>query len=187
MKYFFIITTIIFGVSCTQDKVIAWVGNTAITFDHLNYIIQIEQAYENENPDTLSMIFMLIRNELQEKEAAMSNIVVTPEMLHNEAQRFKRETKAPEILKRVISIFRGDTVKYFTHYVRPVLIGQLLEQKYMCDTLANRNTSSDRDYTAWLECQAQDIPVMIKDPVLKQRLLGRVKESPFWRSLLADQ
>lgn len=169
---------------CSYDSDIAQVGRHHITSDHLDYIMQIEQAYENDNPDTVSMLFVLLWQKLQEEVATMNDIIVTPEMLWDEAGRFERETKAPIILGRIKNIYKNHEKDYFMHFVRPVLVARLLEEKFFSDRLFHENEHMKRDYTEWFRSQAVKVPVSINDPELKQKLIKRIENNDFWRQLL---
>ena len=107
MRYWHFFVIICTVIMCSYDSDIAQVGRHHVTSDHLDNIMQIEQAYENDNPDTVSMLFVLLRQKLQEEVAAMNDIIVTPEMLRDEADRFERETKAPIILGRIKNIYKN--------------------------------------------------------------------------------
>jgi hypothetical protein len=146
--------------------------------------MQIEQAYENDNPDTVSMLFVLLWQKLQEEVATMNDIIVTPEMLWDEAGRFERETKAPIILGRIKNIYKNHEKDYFMHFVRPVLVARLLEEKFFSDRLFHENEYMKRDYTEWFRSQAVKVPVSINDPELKQKLIKRIENNDFWRQLL---
>lgn len=184
MKYWHFFVIICVVIMCSYDSDIAKVGRHRITSDHLDYMIKIEQAYENDNSDSVSMLFVLLRQKLQEEIAAMNEIIITPEMLRDEADRFERETKAAIILGRIKDIYKNNTKDYFAHFVRPVLVARLLEEKFFSDTTFHTNEHMKSDYTEWFQSQALKVPVSINDPELKQKLIKRIENNDFWRQLL---
>jgi len=80
----------------------------------------------------------LIQQQLREVIAKEHNILMNKRTLEHESARFDRETMAPEILDRVKKIFSENRDDYLKHYVRPILVERLLQEKFLFDTLYHK-------------------------------------------------
>jgi hypothetical protein len=117
------------------EKNLIKVGNKPINKEHLKYKIAIDMSYGEEKPDTTSVFLVLIQQMLKEIIAEKEGILITEQMIKDEAERIDQETKAPEIIEKVKKIFGKDRKGYLEHYVKPVFVERYLEQKFFYDTL----------------------------------------------------
>lgn len=119
---------------CQSTSVIISINGRTIIQEHVTYRLAIDKAYGNGQSGTTEVVLQLIMQELREVIAEKEQIYITDSMINHEVLRIDEETKAPEILAKVKAIFT-DHHDYLKHYVRPVLVERLLQEKFFFDTL----------------------------------------------------
>jgi len=129
--FYFISLLLIMG--CESRSLLS-VAEYNITQKDINIQIKIEKAYNENYSDTLGVIFKLIQKKWRNKISEDISIDITDEMLDREAKKIDGNTKAPEILKRIKKLFKGDREKYLDRFVKDVLITRLLQNKFHFDT-----------------------------------------------------
>lgn len=134
-KIFYFIVLFLISLSCSRNHPLGRVGKIEIQKKALLYQIEIDRAYGNPHSDTISAVFEIIQNFLREQVAEANKIQITERTLEKESERIDKETKAPQILSNIKKIFGRNKSEYLIHYVKPISVIRLLQQKFFFDSL----------------------------------------------------
>lgn len=114
-------------------RIVAHVGETAITERDVGYRVNIAEAYGNEGMAPGTALVSLVNDAIEREVARANGVIVTSEELDSLSGHADRNTKAPEILARVKSAFGDDTSSYRRIYLSPRIINRKLRNFYSRD------------------------------------------------------
>ncbi len=130
----YLVVTLILVLNC-RNKAKIEIGNSYVDKERISNQIAIDKAYGNVKSDTISCILEILQQQLCEAIAANNSVAINDSLILTEADRFDRETIAPDILNRVKGIFSNNRNAYLEYYVRPILTERLLQEKFCFDTV----------------------------------------------------
>jgi hypothetical protein len=117
--------------SCgTQPRVVAQVGETAITAQDMAYrqaVMEIRSG--KEFPSHLALL-QLIQEALMAEVGRAYDVVISEEMLAEEAARVEATSRDPEMLARIRAVFGDDEAAYRRLVLVPLLVNQLLYARF---------------------------------------------------------
>jgi hypothetical protein len=106
---------------------------TAIERVYYNHRLGQKPPFEQVSPP--SLIERLVKEDMR-KEAALKQafgVEITPTSIEAEVHRINSTTRAPEMLAEIKAALGNDTVKFASAFVRPILVEQLLRDKFEND------------------------------------------------------
>ncbi len=113
-----------------QPQVVAQVGETAITAKDIAFRQAVVTARSGEAfPERLALL-QLIQEALTVEVGRAYEVVVTGEMLAEEAARVQADSRAPETLARIRAVFGDDEDAYRRLVLAPILASQLLHARF---------------------------------------------------------
>ena len=134
---FIYITILLLFNSCGKSP-IAKVDGLPIYSEDIKDEKGIQNAYGANYSDE-EILLLIFQKKLREYVALNKlGLKITPKMLEKEKERIDKETKAPEILRRVKEYFQGNEKHYLKKYIYPVLASRLLEKTFYFDTTIQR-------------------------------------------------
>lgn len=117
--------------SCgAQPVVVARVGETAISAEDVAYRQAVVTVRSGEEFPAHLALLQLIQEALLAEVGRAYGVVVTEEMLAEEAARVEATSRDPETLARVRAVFGGDEVAYRRLVLQPILVNQLLHARF---------------------------------------------------------
>jgi hypothetical protein len=112
------------------SEIVAQVGETAITTQDIAYRQAVVALRSGKEFPAHLALFQLLEEAFMVEVGRAHGVVVTEEMLANEAARVQATSHDPETLMRIRELF-GDDESAFRHLVlQPTLINQLLHARF---------------------------------------------------------
>jgi len=117
--------------SCgAQPQVVARVGETAITAEDVAYRQAVVAVRSGEEFPAHLALLQIIQEALLAEVGRTYGVVVTGEMLAEEAARVEATSRDPETLARVRAVFGDDEAAYRRLVLHPILVNQLLRARF---------------------------------------------------------
>jgi len=114
-----------------QDNLVAQIGKEKISEKDIEYQIAIEKCY-SEREISKDVALIQLKNKFLEKEVLRMAFGVEPDdtVLEEKAKWVDKNTKAPEILDCVKSVFGNDRKNYLRLYIQPTLVNPKLHSLF---------------------------------------------------------
>lgn len=113
-----------------RPEVIARVGEADITAEDLAYRQALMVARSGEEFPAHLALIQLIEEALMVAVGQAHDVVVTGEMLAEEATRVEATSRDPEMLALIRALFGDDEAAYHRLVLRPLLVNQLLHARF---------------------------------------------------------
>ncbi|PLX08530.1 MAG: hypothetical protein C0596_06640 [Marinilabiliales bacterium] len=113
-----------------NQKILAQIDNINISFQDVQYKINIEKVYGNVEVDAPLAFIMLVNDTFEELIAQKYGILPTNAEVISFINHYDSTTIAPEILKKIKSIFGADTASFYRLFITPKIINQKLRNYY---------------------------------------------------------
>jgi hypothetical protein len=117
--------------SCgAQPEAVAQVGETAITAEDVAYRQAVMAVRSDEEFPSHLALFQLIQEALVVEVGRAYGVVVSEQMLGDEAARVEATSRDPETLARIRAVFGEDEAAYRRLVLQPILVNQLLHARF---------------------------------------------------------
>jgi len=112
------------------SPVVAQVGETAITAQDVAYRQAVVVVRSGEDFPAHLALFQLVDEALMAEVGRAYGVVITAEMLAEEAARVEAESRDPETLARMRTVFGDDQAAYRRLVLAPILVNQMLHARF---------------------------------------------------------
>ena len=130
-----LILLVLSSFACTpQPEDVAVVGEVTITAEDVAYRQAVVAVRSGEAFSAHLALLQLIEEALMAEVGRTYSVVVSEEILAEEAERVKETSRDPETLARIRVIFDDDETAYQRLVLEPILVNQLL---YACFSLGH--------------------------------------------------
>jgi len=130
-----LILLVLSSFACTaQPEDVAVVGEVTITAEDVAYRQAVTAVRSGEPFPAHLALLQLIEEALMAEVGRTYGIVVSEQMLDDEAERVQKTSRDPETLARIRVIFDDDETAYQRLVLEPILVNQLL---YACFSLGH--------------------------------------------------
>jgi hypothetical protein len=126
----FIIIIVLSACNSLPSNIVSRVGNEVITPRDIAYRQAVQEVRSGEDFPGYLALFQLLEEALMVEVAREMDVVVTDEMLLQEAARVEEETRDPETLAEIQDVFGNDNEAYRRLVLKPILINQLLHARF---------------------------------------------------------
>jgi hypothetical protein len=117
--------------SCgAQPEAAAQVGDTTITAEDVAYRQAVMAVRSDQEFPSHLALFQLIQEALMAEVGRVYDVVVSEQMLADEAARVEATSRDPETLARIRAVFGDDEAVYRRLVLQPVLVNQLLHVRF---------------------------------------------------------
>jgi hypothetical protein len=123
--------TVLVVCSCaTGPEVVAQVGETAITAEDVAYRQAVLGVRSGEEMAAHLALFQLLEEALMAEVGREWDVVVSEEMLADEAARVEASSRDPETLACIRAVFGQDEAAYRRLVLKPTLVNQMLHARF---------------------------------------------------------
>jgi len=132
-------------ISCTPGGqkrppgIISEVGSSGITSLDLSYKMAIERAYGNNSITGASALVALINDTIEKEVAKICRITIKPDEIAALSRHSDENSKAPEILAGVKSVFGKDRSSYERIFLAPKILNRKLHSAFSADPNIHKN------------------------------------------------
>ena len=131
---FSLATLVLFSVACTAQpeavKAVARVGEVSITAEDLAYRQEVKAVRSGEPFPAHLALLQLLEEALMVEVGRAHGVVVTDEMLAEEAARVQETSRDPDTLADIRAVFGDDEDAYRRLVLQPTLVNQLLHARF---------------------------------------------------------
>ena len=125
-----IIIIVLSACNSLPSNIVSRVGNEVITSRDIAYRRAVQEIRTGEEfPDYLAL-YQLLEEALMAEVAREYEVVVTEEMMLQEAARVEEETRDPDTLAEIQEVFGNDQEAYRRLVLKPNLVNQLLHARF---------------------------------------------------------
>jgi|GEM_PF-3848218 hypothetical protein len=164
----FAMTVLISLAGCSRE--VCSVGDMRITEKDIKLRAKVSEVFFPQNKSEHAALAQLIRGYVSLQIARSLGYETSQRAIEEEANRIDRDTKAPEILKKIKAVYGGDRKGYLNTFVTVVYAERLLYQESLLPTKSGRTIQ----YDEWFREKASMIPVRIHDQNLKAGFLKNI-------------
>lgn len=119
--------------------IISEVGDSEISSLDLSYKMAIERAYGNNSITEAPALVALINDAIEKEVGKIYGITIKPDEIAALSRHSDENTKAPEILAKVKSVFGKDLSSYERIFLAPKIINRKLRNTYSTDPNIHKN------------------------------------------------
>ena len=114
----------------SRAEVTARVGEIIITPEDVAYRQAVTEVRSGEAIPAPVALFQLLEEALMAEVGRRYDVVVSEEMLAQEAVRVQTESRDPQMLARIRAVFGEDQAAYRRLVLKPILVNQLLHARF---------------------------------------------------------
>ena len=126
-----LIFLVLYSFACAaQSEDVAVVGEVTITAQDVAYRQAVAAVRSNEALPAHLALLQLIEEALMAEVGRSYSVVVSEEMLAEEAERVQETSRDPQTLGRIRAVFGEDETAYQRLVLEPILVNQLLHARF---------------------------------------------------------
>ena len=126
-----LILVVLSSFSCTaHPEDVAVVGEVTITAQDVAYRQAVSAVRAGESLPAHLALLQLIEEALMAEVGRTYGVVVSSEMLAEEAERVQETSRDPQTLARIRAVFNDDETAYQRVVLEPILVNQLLHARF---------------------------------------------------------